>query len=252
VILGGIKRIAEVTQFLVPFMCLLYFVGAIVILVRFAGEIPGVVQLVLSSAFNGQAAVGGFAGATVKSAMSQGIKKGLFSNEAGLGSAPMVHSSAVTDHPVRQATYGIFEVFIDSMVICVMTGMIVLTTGAWKTGDAGAAMSAEAFAIGLPGGWGHFAVTIAVVSFAFSTLLGFSYYGETAVTYLLGSRAALPYRLTWTAFVYIGAIFSLHLVWDISDTLNGLMALPNLIGVLGSLGLLLKLMKEFFEKEKKA
>ncbi len=246
VILGGIKRIAEVTQFLVPFMCIVYFIGCLIILIRFAAEIPGVIQLVIDSAFHGQAAIGGFAGATVKSAMSQGIKKGLFSNEAGLGSAPMVHSSAVTDHPVRQATYGIFEVFIDSMVICVMTGMLVLTTGAWRSGEAGAVMSAEAFAIGLPGGWGHFAVTIAVVSFAFSTLLGFSYYGETAVTYLFGARAAVPYRLVWTAFVYIGAIFSLHLVWDVADTLNALMALPNLIGVLGSLGLLLKLIREFF------
>ncbi len=248
VILGGIKRIAEVTQFLVPIMCVVYLVGSIIVLIRFAGEIPGVIQLVFDSAFSGTAAVGGFAGATVKAAASQGIKKGLFSNEAGLGSAPMVHASAVTDHPVRQATYGIFEVFIDSMVICVLTGLVVLTTGAWKTGDAGAAMSAEAFAIGLPGEWGHLAVTVSVIAFAFSTLLGFSYYGETAITYLFGARAALPYRLVWTAFVYIGSVFSLHLVWDIADTLNGLMALPNLIGVLGSLALLRKLMKEFFKE----
>jgi AGCS family alanine or glycine:cation symporter len=251
VILGGIKRIAEVTQFLVPIMCVIYLGGALVVLVRFAGEIPGVIQLVLDSAFTGTAAVGGFAGATVKSAMSQGIKKGLFSNEAGLGSAPMVHSSAVTDHPVRQATYGIFEVFIDSMVICVLTGAVVLVTGAWKTGEAGAAMSAEAFAIGLPGELGHLVVTVSVIAFAFSTLLAFSYYGETAITYLLGAKAALPYRLAWTGFVFVGAIFSLNLVWDIADTLNGLMALPNLIGVLGSLGLLLKLMREFFAKESK-
>ena len=252
VILGGIKRIAEVTQFLVPFMCIIYVTGAIVVLIRYAGEIPGVIQLVIDSAFNGTAAVGGFAGATVKSALNQGIKKGLFSNEAGLGSAPMVHASAVTDHPVRQAAYGIFEVFVDSMVICLMTGLVVLSTGAWKTGEAGAAMSAEAFAIGLPGGWGHYAVTISVIAFAFSTLLGFSYYGETAVTYLFGARAAVPYRLLWTAFVYVGATVSLHLVWDIADTLNGLMALPNLIGVLGSLGLLLRLMKEFFGKQEAA
>ncbi len=251
VILGGIQRIAEVTQFLVPFMCVGYVVGTAIILIRFAGEIPGVVQLVLHDAFSGQAAMGGFVGASVKAAMSQGIKKGLFSNEAGLGSAPMVHASAVTDHPVRQATYGIFEVFVDSVVICVMTGLVVLSTGAWQSGDAGAAMSAEAFAIGLPGEWGHYVVTIAVLSFAFSTLLGFSYYGETAVAYLFGSRATFPYRLMWTGFVYIGAIFSLHLVWDLADTLNALMALPNLVGVLGSLGLLLRLMNEFFAKQGK-
>lgn len=249
VILGGIQRIADVTQFLVPFMCVLYIGGALVVVFLNIGEIPAVIRLVLDSAFTGTAAVGGFAGASIKAALTQGIKKGLFSNEAGLGSAPMVHASAVTDHPIRQATYGIFEVFVDSVVICTLTGFVVLTTGAWETGEAGAAMSAEAFARGLPGEWGHLVVTISVLTFAFSTLLGFSYYGETAVTYLLGTRATVPYRLAWVAFTYIGAIFSLNLVWDIADTMNGLMALPNLIGVLGSLGVLLRLMNEFFAKK---
>jgi len=249
VILGGIRRIAEVTQFLVPIMCLVYLGGALVVLVRFAGEIPGVVQLILDSAFNGQAAAGGFAGATVKSAVSSGIKRGLFSNEAGLGSAPIVHASAVTDHPVRQAAYGIFEVFVDSLVVCLMTGFVVLSTGAWKSGETGAAMSANAFAVGLPGEWGHMVVSISIIAFAFSTIIGWSYYGETAVTYLFGAKVALPYRLAWTGFVYLGAIGSLHVVWDIADTLNGLMAIPNLIGVLGSLGLLLRLISEFFSKQ---
>ncbi len=249
VILGGIRRIAEVTQFLVPIMCLVYLGGALVVLVRFAGEIPGVVQLILDSAFNGQAAAGGFAGATVKSAVSSGIKRGLFSNEAGLGSAPIVHASAVTDHPVRQAAYGIFEVFVDSLVVCLMTGFVVLSTGAWKSGETGAAMSANAFAVGLPGEWGHMVVSISIIAFAFSTIIGWSYYGETAVTYLFGAKVALPYRLAWTGFVYLGAIGSLHVVWDIADTLNGLMAVPNLIGVLGSLGLLLRLINEFFRKQ---
>jgi AGCS family alanine or glycine:cation symporter len=250
VVLGGIRRIAEVTQFLVPIMCVIYVGGAIVVLIRFAGEIPGAVALVVDAAFNGQAAMGGFAGATVKSALSQGIKKGLFSNEAGLGSAPIVHASAVTDHPVRQAAYGIFEVFVDSLVVCVLTGFVVLTTGAWESSSAGPAMSAEAFAIGLPGEWGHVVVTVSVIAFAFSTIIGWAYYGETAVTYLLGTRVALPYRLIWTGFVYLGAIGSLHLVWDVADTLNGLMAIPNLVGVLGSLGLLLRLMSEFFGRKK--
>ncbi len=249
VVLGGIRRIAEVTQFLVPIMCLIYIAGALAILARFAGAIPDVVRLIVEGAFSGQAALGGFTGATVRSALSEGIKKGLFSNEAGLGSAPMVHSSAVTDHPVRQAAYGIFEVFIDSLVICVLTGFTVLATGAWKSGEAGAAMSAQAFAIGLPGEWGHLTVTISLMAFAFSTIIGWAYYGETAVTYLFGTKIALPYRLIWTAFVYLGAIGSLHLVWEIADTLNGFMAIPNLIGVLGSLPLLFRLIREFFGRQ---
>lgn len=246
VVLGGIRRIVEVTQVLVPFMCLSYMVGSLVVLVRFSGEIPEVVRLVLASAFSGHAAAGGFAGASVKAAVSYGIKRGLFSNEAGLGSAPIVHASAETDHPIRQACYGIFEVFVDTLVVCVLTGLVVLTTGAWTSGQTGASLSARAFAIGLPGEWGHLVVSTGIITFAFSTIIGWSYYGETAIAYLLGPRAIFPYRLAWTAFVYVGAIGGLHLVWEIADTLNGLMAIPNLIGVLGSLSLLRKLIHEFF------
>jgi AGCS family alanine or glycine:cation symporter len=246
VILGGIKRIAEVTQLLVPFMCVLYFVGAVVILVRFAGELPGVIALVFDSAFSGHAAAGGFTGATVISAMRYGVARGLFSNEAGLGSAPMVHASALTDHPVRQAMYGIFEVFVDTMVVCLLTGLVVLATGAWVSGETGAALSARAFSIGLPGEAGHLIVSVSLILFAFSTLVGWSYYGETGITFLFGTRAALPYRLLWIGFVFVGAVGHLHLVWNIADTLNGLMALPNLIGVLGSIPLLRMLIREFF------
>jgi AGCS family alanine or glycine:cation symporter len=246
VILGGIKRIAEVTQLLVPFMCVLYFVGAVVILVRFAGELPGVIGLVFNSAFSGHAAAGGFTGATVISAMRYGVARGLFSNEAGLGSAPMVHASALTDHPVRQAMYGIFEVFVDTMVVCLLTGLVVLATGAWVSGETGAALSARAFSIGLPGEAGHLIVSVSLILFAFSTLVGWSYYGETGITFLFGTRAALPYRLLWIGFVFVGAVGHLHLVWNIADTLNGLMALPNLIGVLGSIPLLRMLIREFF------
>ncbi len=248
VVLGGIKRIAEVTQFLVPIMCVVYLGAALIVLFRYIGDVPEIISLVWDSAFHGQAAVGGFLGATVKNSVTFGIKRGLFSNEAGLGSAPMVHSSAVTDHPVRQATYGIFEVFIDSLVVCLLTGFVVLVTGAWQTGATGAALSAKAFEIGLPGTIGDFAVTFSVIAFAFSSILGWAYYGETALTYLFGTKSALPYRLLWTAAVFFGAIGSLQLIWDIADTLNGLMAIPNLIGLLGSLGLLLRLIKEFFSK----
>jgi alanine or glycine:cation symporter, AGCS family len=247
VILGGIKRIGAFAEILVPFMAIVYLAGGLVVIIRFASEIPAALSLVFSSAFSGAAATGGFAGSTVAMALRYGIARGLFSNEAGLGSAPMVHAAATTDHPVRQGMYGIFEVFVDTILICTTSGLVILLTGAWSSGATGAALSAQAFAIGLPGTWGHLVVTSGLVLFAFSTLVGWSYYGETGVVYLFGARAAMPYRLAWLVFIYLGATGSLHLVWDIADTLNGLMAIPNLIGVLGSLGVLVKLQKEFFK-----
>ena len=246
VVLGGVSRIVKVTEKLVPFMCAIYLLGAIVIVLRFAGEIPHAIALVLDGAFTGQAAGGGFLGATVAQAMRAGIARGLFSNEAGLGSAPLVHCSASTDHPVRQACYGIVEVFVDTIVVCLLTGLVILTTGVWDSGDTGAALSAKAFEVGLPGVWGHLVVTTGLMLFAFSTVVGWSFYGETAVTYLFGTSASLPYRLLWIVFVYVGATGGLHVVWSVSDTMNGLMAAPNLIAVLGSLGLLKRLVKEFF------
>lgn len=250
VVLGGIKRIAEVTQLLVPFMCLFYLIGSAVIILAHLAELPRVIQLVFASAFAGHAAVGGFAGATVREALRYGIARGLFSNEAGLGSAPIAHSAAITDHPVRQACYGIFEVFVDTILVCTATGLVILSTGAWESGLTGAALSARAFELGLPGQWGDFVVTLGVVLFAFSTILGWSFYGETGAVYLLGVRAAIPYRVLWIISIYIGAVGSLRLVWDVADTLNGLMALPNLIAVLGTSGLIRKLTREFFAAQK--
>ncbi len=250
VILGGIQRIAEVTQLLVPFMCLAYLIGGLVVLVRYASEILPVASLVLESAFTGHAAAGGFVGATMMAALRYGVARGLFSNEAGLGSAPIVHSSAITDHPVRQAAYGIVEVFIDTMVVCSITGFVVLATGAWQSGETGAALAANAFARGLPGEWGHLVVSVSLILFAFSTIIGWAYYGETGITFLLGQKAVTPYRLVWIGFVFLGATGSLHLIWNIADTLNGLMAVPNLIGVLACVGLLRRMMREFFEERK--
>jgi AGCS family alanine or glycine:cation symporter len=208
--------------------------------------LPGAIRLVFEGAFSGTAAAGGFAGSTIMLAMRYGIARGLFSNEAGLGSAPLVHAAASTDHPVRQGMYGIFEVFVDTLLICTTTGLVILMTGAWETGETGAALSGRAFAMGLPGTWGHLVVTIGLVLFAFSTLIGWSYYGETGIVYLLGTRAAVPYRLAWLVFIYLGAVGSLHVVWDIADTLNGLMAIPNLVSVLISIPLLRRLQREFF------
>jgi alanine or glycine:cation symporter, AGCS family len=248
VILGGIKRIGQFTEYLVPFMALFYLAGGLFILVRFASEIPAAISLVMTSAFEGSAATGGFAGATVMLAMRYGIARGLFSNEAGLGSAPLVHAAARTDHPVRQGLYGIFEVFVDTILVCTTTGLVILVTGVWSSGTTGAEMAGSAFSIGLPGTWGNIVVTTSLVLFAYSTVIGWSYYGETAIVYLFGARAAMPYKLAWLVFIYLGAVGSLHLVWDVADTLNGLMAIPNLIAVLGSIGLLRRLMREFFAK----
>lgn len=246
VILGGIKRIGEVTEYLVPFMAIFYLAAGIFILARFADQIPGALTLVFESAWSGTAATGGFAGAGVMLALRYGVARGLFSNEAGLGSAPMVHAAARTDHPVRQGLYGIFEVFVDTILVCTTTGLVILVTGVWTGGSTGAEMMGEAFALGLPGEWGHIIVTTSLVLFAFSTVIGWSYYGETGIVYLLGTRAAMPYRMLWLVFIYLGSVGSLHLIWDIADTLNGLMAIPNLVAVLGSLALLRKLTKEFF------
>lgn len=248
VILGGIKRIGQFTELLVPFMALIYLGGGLTIVAMNAGAIPATLSLVFDGAFNGTAATGGFAGSTVMMAMRYGIARGLFSNEAGLGSAPMVHSAAQTDHPVRQGLYGIFEVFVDTILICTTTGLVILLTNSWDLGISGGAMSARAFEVGLPGTWGSLVVTVGLVLFAYSTIVGWSYYGETGIVYLFGPKAAMPYRLAWLVFIYLGAVGSLHLVWDVADTLNGLMAIPNLIAVLASIPLLMKLQREFFSK----
>jgi AGCS family alanine or glycine:cation symporter len=247
VILGGIKSIAKVTEWMVPFMALLYLGGAGVLLVMHAEKLPEAFRLIFEGAFSGTAAAGGFAGSTIMLAMRYGIARGLFSNEAGLGSAPMVHCTAKSNHPVRQGMYGIFEVFVDTLLICTASGLVILGTGTWTSGLTGAALSAKAFETGLPGTFGSIIVTSGLVLFAYSTLLGWSYYGETGIVYLFGTKAAMPYRLAWLVFVYLGAIGSLHLVWDIADTLNGLMAIPNLVALLFSIPLLIRLQRSFFK-----
>jgi len=249
VILGGIRRIADVTQFLVPFMCLAYLLGAGVILLLHLAELPAAIQTVLRSAFTGHAALGGFAGAGVMQALRFGVARGLFSNEAGLGSAPMVHATARTDHPVRQGLYGIFEVFVDTMLVCTTTGLVVLVTGEWTKGSTGAALAAKAFETGLPGVWGDVVVTTGILTFAFSTLLGWSFYGETATAYLLGTKSILPYRLAWLVAAFLGATGSLHVVWDVADTLNGLMALPNLVALLLLSPVVVRSLRDFAERD---
>jgi AGCS family alanine or glycine:cation symporter len=246
VIIGGIKRIGEVTEIMVPVMAVFYLGGALIILIRYAAAIPGALQLVWDGAFNGSAATGGFVGSTMMMALRVGVARGLFSNEAGLGSAPMVHAAARTDHPVRQGLYGIFEVFVDTILVCTATGLVIIATGVWSSGATGAALAGAGFSTGLPGTWGNLVVTISLVLFAYSTVIGWSYYGETGIVYLIGPKAVPFYRVLWLIFIYLGAVGSLSVVWGVADTLNGLMAIPNLIALLASIPLLLKLQKEFF------
>lgn len=248
VILGGLKRIATVTEKLVPFMAAFYIIGAIVILVIKAADIPAAFALIFSHAFSPTAAVGGFAGSTVMMAARFGVARGVFSNEAGLGSAPIAHAAATTDNPVRQGLWGIFEVFMDTLVVCSMTALSIIVTGVWQTGETGAALTTSAFNQGLPGP-GGIIVAVGVLLFAFSTILSWSYYGERCAEYLLGSKVNMIYRVLWIPFIVIGSIGGLTVIWDIADTLNGLMAIPNLIGLLGLSGLIIKLTKDFFAKK---
>ena len=248
VIVGGIKRIGKITEKLVPFMSAIYILGGLFILFSNLGAIPGAFALIFSRAFTGTAAIGGFAGSTMAMAIRFGIARGVFTNEAGLGSAPIAHAAATTDHPVRQGLWGVFEVFMDTIVICSITALAIITTGVWETGETGAVLTTIAFNTAIPGG--GLIVTIGIVLFAFSTILGWAYYGERCLEYLAGTKPILAYRLAWVVFVVIGAIGGLEFIWSLADTLNGLMAIPNLIGVLFLSGTVFKLTKEYFAKEK--
>jgi AGCS family alanine or glycine:cation symporter len=250
VIIGGLKRIAQVTEKLVPFMAAFYIIGAIIILITKASQIPTAFAFIFSQAFTGTAAVGGFAGSTIMMAARFGVARGVFSNEAGLGSAPIAHAAATTDSPVRQGLWGIFEVFMDTLVVCSMTALSIVVTGAWQTGETGAALTTAAFNLGLPGP-GGIIVAVGVLLFAFSTILSWAYYGERCAEYLLGSRVNMIYRMLWIPFIVIGAIGGLTAIWDIADTLNGLMAVPNLVGLLGLSGVIFKLTKDYFGSKEK-
>lgn len=247
VIIGGIKRIGAVTEKLVPFMAAIYILGALIIIIGNISHIPEAFGLIFSHAFTGTAATGAFAGSTVRLAMTKGVARGVFSNEAGLGSAPIAHAAATTDHPVRQGLWGVFEVFMDTIVICSLTALAILVSGLWDSGASGAVLTTQAFNESILGG--GYIVTIGIMLFAFSTILGWSYYGERCMEYLFGPKLITPYRIIYIPFIIIGSVGGLELIWDLADTLNGLMAIPNLIGVLMLSGTVFKLTKEFFKKE---
>ncbi len=232
VIIGGIKRIGKVTEKIVPIMGIFYVLGAMTIIVLNLDAMPGALTLIFKHAFTPIAAQGGFAGAAVTSAMRFGIARGIFSNEAGLGSAPIAHAAAQTSEPARQGLIAMTGVFFDTIVICSMTALVILVTGAWSSGFTSSALTHLAFERGLPGG-GGLIVTIGLVFFAYSTMIGWAYYGEECVSYIFGTRAKVPYRYVFCLAIVLGAFQRVGFVWDFSDTMNGAMAIPNLIGLLG-------------------
>lgn len=230
VILGGLKSIARVCSLLVPIMAGIYVIGCLILIGQNMGEIPDAVQLIISSAFTGQAAVGGFLGAGMKEAMRYGIARGLFSNESGMGSAPIVAAAARTDDPVKQGLVSASGTFWDTVVICALTGIVIVASGDWQQGLTGAELTRSAF--NDMGAIGPHLLTFGLLTFVLSTILGWSYYGEKALEYLIGQRGRTPYRILWVVAVYVGATAHLDLVWNFSDVANGLMAVPNLIALL--------------------
>ncbi|MEH6466470.1 MAG: sodium:alanine symporter family protein [Porticoccus sp.] len=245
VLLGGIQRIAHVAGKLVPLMTVFYLLATLIILLLNLGAIPAAIILVIKSAFSPVAAGGGFAGASIMLALRMGVARGVFSNEAGLGSAPIAHAAAETDSPIRQGTIAMLGTFIDTLVICTMTGLVLIITGAWSSGEQGASLTTLAFSTVLP--YGDKVVSICLLLFAFSSLLGWSYYGERCAEYLLGVKVIVPFRILWVLAIYIGATRELSEVWGVADILNGLMAIPNLIGLLLLSPIIFKLTKDYFE-----
>lgn len=247
VILGGIKRIGKVAATLVPLMCVAYIIAAFVVLVVNAAEIPAAFEMIFTYAFSPAAATGGFAGAAVMAAIRFGMARGIFSNEAGLGTAGIAQAAGTTNSPVRSGMIGMLGTFIDTIIICSMTGLAIITSGVWTSGASGAALSAAAFESAMPGVGGYI-LTIALVVFAFTTILGWSYFGEKCWEYMVGTKSILPFRILWVVAVPFGAIAHLDFAWLVADTLNGLMAIPNLLSLLLLSPIVVKLTKDHFAK----
>ena len=252
VLVGGIRSIGRVTAGLVPVMIVLYVLGALYILIANVGAIPAALALIFTDAFTGTAAVGGFTGSALIIAIQYGVARGIFSNESGMGSAAIAAAAAQTTHPVRQGLVSMTQTFIDTIIVVTCTGLVIVTTGVWEQGsDAAATMTGDAFSQGLPGDWGHWIVTLGLVLFAYSTILGWSYYGERNVERLFGQRAVMPYRVVFSLVVYVGATVPLTIVWSFSDIMNGLMALPNLVGLLILSGLIVRETRHYLTHDPK-
>jgi len=247
VLIGGIKSIASVAGKLVPFMAIVYLLAGLSILALNITAIPQALSLIITSAFTGTAAVGGFAGASIWAALQFGVARGIFSNEAGLGSAPIAHAAAKTDSSVRQGLVAMMGTFIDTIIICSITGLAIVLSGEYISGESGASLSALAFAKMLPF-IGEYIVTFGLILFAFTTLIAWSFYGEKSVYFLLGQKAIIPFRMLWVLVIPVGSMMDLKFIWLLADTLNALMALPNLIALLLLSPVVFKLTKTYFAK----
>lgn len=258
VLIGGITRIGEVAGKLVPIMAIAYVLGALAIILANIAQLPSAIVFIVKDAFTSSAATGGFAGATVMMAIRFGVARGVFSNEAGLGTAPIAHAAAKTNNPVRQGIIGMLGTFIDTIVICSMTALVIVMSGAWTAVDpesgkqlTSSALTSAAFGSGLPG-FGNYVVTFGIIIFAYTTLLGWSFYGERCAEYLFGVHVITPYRILWVIAIPIGALFPLNPLWLLADVMNGLMAIPNLIALLLLSPIIFKITKEYFASQRTA
>lgn len=240
VIIGGIKSIARATSTIVPSMIILYLIGATIVLIVNYANIPEAFSLIFKYAFNPVSAAGGFLGSTIGQTVQIGFARGIFSNESGLGSSPIAAAAAKTKNPVSQALVSMTQTFIDTIVVCTFTGLVIISSGVWTSGETGAILSSIAFDTGLPGTIGSKIIAVSLAFFAYSTLLGWSYLGEKAFQYLFREKAIVFYRAMFTFLVFIGAVAKLDLVWAFADIMNGLMAFPNLIGLIGLSGVVVK------------
>ena len=223
-----------------------YVVGSLIVIFANFGQIGNAFGLIFSSAFSGTAATGGFAGAAVWAAIRFGVARGVFSNEAGLGSAPIAHAAAQTNDPVRQGMIGMLGTFIDTIIVCTMTALVILLTGVWTSGETGASLSTLAYGEGLSGG--NYIVTFGLVVFAFTTLLGWSYYGERCAEFIFGENIIIPYRILWVVAILTGAMIKLNFVWLFADVMNGFMAVPNLIALAVLSPVIFKVTKDYLSK----
>ncbi|GAA4283331.1 sodium:alanine symporter family protein [Brevibacterium daeguense] len=258
VLVGGIKSIGRVTAGFVPIMIVFYVLGGLYILLVNIVDVPAAFALIFTDAFTGTSAVGGFAGSALIIVIQFGVARGMFSNESGMGSAAIAAAAAQTSHPVRQGLVSMTQTFIDTIIVVSFTGLVIITTGTWddidpETGEQidAALMTGEAFTHGLPGEWGHWIVTIGLVMFAYSTIPGWAYYGERNIERLFGRRGVMPFRIVFSLVVYIGCTVELALVWAFSDVMNGLMALPNLIGLLVLSGLVARETRHYLKNDPK-
>lgn len=243
VVAGGVKKIAAVTEKVVPIMSIFYILSAMIVIIANIRYIPNAAFLILKSAFCPAAPIGGFMGATITTAIQKGISRGIFTNEAGLGSASIAHATANTHHPATQGLWGIFEVFFDTIVMCSITAFAILVTGTWTNGLSGTSLTIFAFDTVFPG-LGKYTIAISLVFFAFSSILAWSFYGRKCMEYFAGEKYVKYYIMSFLLAIVLGAVADLHLVWEISDALNGLMVIPNLIGLLGLSGIVIKITRD--------